>query len=399
MRTYSKIDLEKVERGIGYMIKDTLSRVFIPGYWHTPNLDLLPNPEPNSVEEKDVYPIDPAELAKILINYGIKASITNIRVGSSVTTYEIKLPIGADSSKLIKRTDDLSRDISEPDLRVLASIPGTVCMGIEIPNRIRRTVPFKAIASEIPDKPLMVALGQDTYGKNIYLDIAETPHLLIAGTTGSGKSVWLNVAISSLLCKRTPKEVQFLMVDPKRVELKFYESIPHLIKPIAYGPEDADELLDFAVEEMERRFILLQKTDCRDIKSYNSVSKDKMPYIVFIIDEFSDLLMTAKFKKVFEDKVIRLAQKARAVGIHMILSTQKPIKAVVTSIIKSNLPARISFRVPSSMDSRTILDENGSEKLLGKGDMLVKTSTLNMVRVQSPFVTDSEIKAIVSGGL
>lgn len=395
-----QIDLKKAKRGIGFLVKERLNQIVIPGYWRKPDLSLLPDREDlDTFEANYTYPIKPQELESILTRYGIKATVVDTKIGSSVTTYEVKLPVGADSSKLIKRTEDLARDTSQPDLRVLASIPGTTCMGIEVPNNVRFPVPFKNIATEIPKGPLMVAMGEDTYGKNIYMDLSDSPHLLIAGTTGSGKSVWLNVAITSLLCTKTPKEVQFLMVDPKRVELKFYENIPHLAKPIAYEPEDADLLLDYALAEMERRFLILQNTRCRDIKTYNSTASHKMTYIVFIIDEFSDLMMTAKFKKVFEDKVIRLAQKARAVGIHMVLSTQKPIRTVVTSLIKSNLPSRISFRVPSNVDSRTILDEGGSEKLLGKGDMLVKTSTLNMIRVQSPLVSDDEIQAIAGGKL
>ncbi len=395
-----QIDLKKAKRGIGFLVKERLNQTFIPGYWRKPNLSLLQDRDDLDTFEADyTYPIAPKDLESILVQYKIKATVMDTRIGSSVTTYEIKLPIGSDSSKLIDRAEDLARDTSQLGLRVLASVPGTSCMGIEIPNNVRFPVPFKKIASEIPEGSLMVALGEDTYGKNIYMDLADAPHLLVAGTTGSGKSVWLNVAITSLLCTKTPKEVKFLMVDPKRVELKFYEDIPHLAKPIAYEPAEADLLLDYALEEMDRRFIILQNTKCRDIKTYNSTSVHKMPFIVFIIDEFSDLMMTAKFKKVFEDKIIRLAQKSRAVGIHLVLSTQKPLRTVVTSLIKSNLPSRISFRVPSNMDSRTILDESGSEKLLGKGDMLVKTSTLNMVRVQSPLVSDEEIQAIAGGKL
>jgi S-DNA-T family DNA segregation ATPase FtsK/SpoIIIE len=390
--------LEKAKSNLGLM----LAKTFIPDYWRVPDVNNLPdNPTGMNLDMEYKYPIEVKDLVATLLKYGVRCSVEDIKIGSSVTTYEILLPIGADSSKLIKRTDDLARDLGHPDLRVLSYIPGTKYMGIEVPNNVRMPVSFKELACGLKGGDLQVVLGRDTYNNPVYVDLVDAPHLLVAGTTGSGKSVWLHSVINSLLCTKTPKEVKFLLVDPKRVELKAYECLPHLAKPIAYEADEAEELLDWAVEEMDRRFLLLDKTSSKDIRVHNSLvsSSSRIPYLVFIIDEFSDLVMTSKLKKTFEDKVIRLAQKARAVGIHLILATQKPIKTVVTSLIKGNMPSRISFSVPSNMDSRVILDEGGAEKLLGKGDMLVKIGRLNMSRVQGVWISDKEIRHIIKGGL
>jgi S-DNA-T family DNA segregation ATPase FtsK/SpoIIIE len=293
----------------------------------------------------------------------------------------------------------------------VAPIPGKSTVGIEIPNRHRDPVSLGEMTRLDPEffsksRDLSIVLGKDISGANIYVDLAKLPHLLIAGATGAGKSVYMNSAIASLLYTQSPEDVRFIMIDPKMVELKLYEGIPHLLMPVITDVKKASKALNWAVQEMEYRYTILSKARCRDIRSYNEKysqselfkgeeKRNKMPYIILLIDELADLMMVSA--KDVEDSIIRLTQKARAVGIHVIMATQRPSVDVITALIKANCPARISFHVAQRTDSRTILDSNGAETLLGRGDMLYKSPvSTELKRIQAPLITEKEIEMIVS---
>ncbi|MBD3260262.1 MAG: DUF87 domain-containing protein [Candidatus Altiarchaeales archaeon] len=358
-------------------------------------------------ELKFELPVDPADIERVLTRYGIAGNVKDYRIGTAVTTFEIKVKAGTRLGTLEKYREDLARDLQCPSLRIIKSVRDSSLIGIEVANDERFTVYFKDLLEDMPrNMRLPVAMGEDTYGDNMYIDLTETPHMLVAGQTGSGKSVFLNTVIGSLLMTRTPDQVRFLIVDPKQVEFVAYEGVPHLERPIASDPDEAMELLDYAVDEMDRRFELLRNRRVKKLKDYNTrvPERERLPYMVFIVDEFSDLMMsgTRKDSKVVESKVVRIAQKARAVGIHMILATQKPLASVMTSLIKANMPARAAFSVSSSVDSRVILDENGAEALTGKGDMLYRDPNAcsdyeRIRRVQAPWLSDADIDIIVGG--
>jgi S-DNA-T family DNA segregation ATPase FtsK/SpoIIIE len=287
-------------------------------------------------------------------------------------------------------------------------VKDSLTIGFEIENKDRYTVHFKELFNKLPgNQRLPLILGEGTYGEPVCYDLAAMPHLLVAGQTGSGKSVFLNTLISTLIAKLTPEQVQFLIVDPKRVEFEAYKEIPHMYddQSIAYEPDEARCLLNVAVDEMERRFELLREAGVKKIDDYNSQTEDKLPYVVFIVDEFSDLMLmgTREQKKEVETKIVRLAQKARAVGIHMVLATQKPLATVMSSLIKGNIPARVAFSVTSGTDSRVILDEIGAETLTGQGDMLFRDPAARneysrLIRVQAPWLSDEETEYIAKGG-
>ena len=335
--------------------------------------------------------------------------------GPVVTTYEFKPAPGVKISKVANLSDDLAMNLRASAIRIVAPIPGKAAIGIEIPSRIREMVYLREIlASPAYVKAqgkLTVAMGKDILGAPVVNDLASMPHLLIAGSTGSGKSVFINTLVCSLLYKATPEEVRLLMVDPKRIELSTYNDIPHLLYPIITNPQEATAGLRWAVAEMERRYELLARMGVRNIRSFNSKLRkgqwpkdpnnpeeeipESLPYIVIIIDEMADLMMVAS--KEVESLVTRLAQMARAAGIHLVLATQRPSVDVITGLIKANFPARISFQVTSRIDSRTILDQQGAESLLGKGDMLfVPPGTASIARLHGAYVSDSEIEAVAS---
>jgi S-DNA-T family DNA segregation ATPase FtsK/SpoIIIE len=278
---------------------------------------------------------------------------------------------------------------------------GTSTIGLEIAHEERFMVGFKDLFEKMPDNmDLPVILGEDTYGMCKYADLAKMPHLLIAGQTGSGKSVFINSTIAALIATKMPSELQLLMIDPKQVEFTAYNDIPHLMEPIANDTEEARQLLDIAVDEMEERFSLFKKHKVKKISEYKEKTGNTIPHIVFIVDEFSDLMMMGnnKTKQEVEKKIVRIAQKARAVGIHMILATQKPLATIVTSLIKANMPARIAFCVATGVDSRVILDENGAENLTGLGDMLISAPSVSteVIRVQATWIPDEDIDYIVN---
>lgn len=348
-------------------------------------------------------------LKQTLQNFGVKVDITDISCGPSVTRYELKPELGVKVSRIVSLADDIKLSLAAADIRIEAPIPGKSAIGIEVPNKeagsvflreLIETDTFKNTSSKIA-----FAAGKDIAGKTIVADIARMPHLLIAGATGSGKSVCINTIIMSILYKARPDEVKLIMVDPKVVELSIYNGIPHLLLPVVTEPKKAAGALNWAVNEMDTRYKKFAGVGARSLKGYNDIAAkmefkegevpvEKLPEIVIIIDELADLMMVAPGE--VEGAICRLAQLARAAGIHMVIATQRPSVNVITGLIKANVPSRIAFSVSSGVDSRTILDMNGAEKLLGKGDMLYFPSNIpKPIRVQGAFVSDEEVSKVV----
>lgn len=334
-----------------------------------------------------------------LEKFGIPVEMGEVSIGPTVTQYTLKPIEGIKLSRITTLNNDLSMALAAHPLRIEAPIPGKSLVGIEVPNKTVAAVPLKEVLDSDNFRKrksnLMIGLGKDVAGQ-VWLDnLAKMPHLLVAGQTGSGKSVMLNTMIVSLLYQNNPDDLKFILVDPKRVELTIYNGLPHLLTPVITEVSKTINALKWCLNEMDRRFDTLSKVHKRDIESYNESAKEKMPYIVFIIDELADLMVVAA--KDMETGVVRLAQMARAVGIHLVLATQRPSVNVITGTIKANMPARIAFAVASGIDSRTILDSSGAEKLLGRGDMLFSNATLSKPkRLQGALITDQEIKRIVN---
>ena len=342
-------------------------------------------------------------LQKTLYSFGVQAKVENVSVGPAITRYELKPAEGVRVSKIANLADDIALNLAAETIRIEAPIPGKQAVGIEVPNTEKETVHFRDVvesdAFQDSKSKLSVALGKDVAGNMEIADIAKMPHALIAGATGSGKSVCINTIITSIIYKAKPSEVKFVMVDPKVVELSVYNGIPHLLIPVVTDPKKAAGALAWAVQEMDNRYNVFAEKGVRDLKGYNALAEKEgigtLPQIVIIIDELADLMMVAA--KEVEDSICRLAQKARAAGMHLIIATQRPSVDVITGIIKANIPSRIAFAVSSQVDSRTILDQVGAEKLLGKGDMLFYPSGApKPVRVQGAFVSDEEVEKIVS---
>ena len=337
-------------------------------------------------------------LENVLKQFGIDAKVVNYEYGPTITRYEITIPAGVKVSKVTSLSDDIAMNLAAESIRIEAPIPGKNTIGIETPNKIKEPVHFSNIIQnkELEKGELNVILGKDIVGRDKIIDITKMPHLLIAGQTGSGKSVAVNTLIATLISKKSEKEVKFIMVDPKMVELMPYNDIPHLLVPVIIDPQQAAIALKWAVNEMENRYKQLMENGVRNIKSYNSLKYvEKMPYIVIIIDELADLMMVASGS--VEESIARIAQKARAVGIHLVVATQRPSTDVITGMIKANLPSRISFALRSQIDSRTILDSSGAEKLLGQGDMLLlENGSSKLERIQGAFISDEEVATLTS---
>ena len=397
-----------------------------------PSLDLLAEPPVDKAPKLDKMALERNArlLENVLDDFNVKGEITAVRTGPVVTMYELEPAPGIKASRVVGLAEDIARNMSAISARV-SPIPGRTAMGIELPNQDRQTVMLKelAAAAAFVDAKgnLPIILGKDIAGEPIIADLAAMPHLLVAGTTGSGKSVGLNVILLSLLYRFTPAELRLILIDPKVLELKTYDDIPHLLSPVVTEPHKSVRALKWAVEEMERRYRMMSAISSRNINSFNekvsaAIAKGKplgrrvqtgfdpetgeqlfeeeqldyapLPQIVLIVDELADLMVTVG--KEIEVLIQRLSQKSRAAGIHLIMATQRPSVDVITGVIKANLPTRISFKVTSRIDSRTILGEQGAEQLLGKGDMLYKPNTGAMVRVHGPFVSDEEVEAVAT---
>ena len=342
-------------------------------------------------------------LQKTLYSFGVQAKVENVSVGPAITRYELKPAEGVRVSKIANLADDIALNLAAETIRIEAPIPGKQAVGIEVPNTEKETVHFRDVvesdAFQDSKSKLSVALGKDVAGNMEIADIAKMPHALIAGATGSGKSVCINTIITSIIYKAKPSEVKFVMVDPKVVELSVYNGIPHLLIPVVTDPKKAAGALAWAVQEMDNRYNVFAQKGVRDLKGYNALAEKEegtgtLPQIVIIIDELADLMMVAS--KEVEESIMRITQLARAAGIHLIVATQRPSTDVITGLIKSNIPTRISFMVSSNVDSRTILDMGGAEKLLGKGDMLfLPPGEPSPIRIQGSFVSDEEINRVV----
>lgn len=367
-----------------------------------PPVSILKKPQPASADKRREMQETANKLMEILRNFGVEARLLQVTQGPSVTRYEIQPHTGIKLSKITGLAEDIALNLAVPTVLV-AAVPGKAAVGIEVPNSSVNTVSVRELieSTKFQDasSKLTVAFGKDIGGNVVVGDIAKMPHVLIAGSTGSGKSVCINTIITSILYKATPDEVKLIMVDPKVVELGVYNGIPHLLIPVVTDPKKAAGALNWAVGEMMRRYALFAETGSRNLAGYNELmvknSEPKLPQLVIIIDELADLMMVAA--KEVEDYICRLAQLARAAGIHLIIATQRPSVDVITGLIKANIPSRIAFAVSSQVDSRTILDKGGAEKLLGKGDMLYHPTGLsNALRVQGAFVSDSEIESLVT---
>lgn len=369
--------------------------------WESPDFSLL---DPVALQSPVQDPETSRLLEKVLLDFGVKAKVIRVTSGPVITRYELAPAPGVKISKIVNLADDIALGLAARDVRIEAPIPGKAAIGIEVPNKQARSVPFREVL-ETPSfrdysSKLKVALGKDIADQPIVADLIKMPHLLVAGATGSGKSVCITSIINSILFNATPAEVKFLLVDPKMVELSQYNGIPHLLAPVVVDPKKAASALKWIVKEMENRYELFAAAGVRDVVRYNKLKSEvdssiKLPYIVVIIDELADLMLVAPGE--VEEAICRLAQMARAAGIHLVIATQRPSVDVITGVIKANIPSRISFAVSSQIDSRTILDATGAEKLLGKGDMLYSPLGVNKaLRVQGCLVTDEEVQKIIA---
>ncbi|TAM38273.1 DNA translocase FtsK [bacterium] len=368
------------------------------GDYHLPSVDLLDQPpEPDTRQMKEDLEASARILEDTLQDFGIEAKVTDIIRGPVITRYELEPAPGVKINRIEALSDDIALAIKAQSVRIIAPIPGKGRVGVEVPNLHSSLVCIKDLLTSAEyhkqKSALTLALGKDITGRSVFGDLDDMPHLLIAGTTGSGKTVCVNTCILSLLFRESPNDLKFLMIDPKMVELMPFNGLPHLLCPVVTDAKKAAVALNWVVGQMEDRYQLLAKVGARNIEAYNE-KQEKIPYIIVIVDEFADLMSVARDQ--IENAITRLAQLSRAVGIHLILATQRPSVDVITGVIKANLPARVSFKVASKVDSRTVLDMNGAETLLGKGDMLfLQPGKEDLVRIQGALVKDAEIERVV----
>ncbi len=371
-----------------------------PSDYRLPDRALLKTSPPAQGDATEASARTAQALVQTLAHFGVEATIVGQIAGPRVVRYELQLAPGTKVSKVAALKDDLSYALATTEIRILAPIPGKQAVGVEVPNLAPKLVTLGDIFDDLPSSasPLSVWLGKDISGNAVWTDLARMPHLLIAGTTGSGKSGCINAVLTSVLLRATPDEVRLILIDPKRIELNYYESIPHLLTPVVSSPKEASAVLHNVVAEMERRYERLSLVRARNLpeanRAFRARGEDPLPYLLVVIDELADLMMISP--QAVEDAVIRLAQKSRAVGIHLVLATQRPSVDVITGMIKANVPSRIAFAVSSQTDSRVILDTAGAESLLGQGDMLFKPlGTSRLQRVQGAYVTEEEIALVV----
>ena len=379
------------------------------GFYTLPNINILEEGPKNKVNNNDFTKSNKIILERVLNDFQIKGTVVEIHVGPAVTQYEVAIPNGTKVSRILSINKEIALALAAKDVRIQAPIPGKSTIGIEIPNPSISAVKIREVLGNIPkgqeNSKILVSLGKDLMGRVQTADISKMPHLLVAGSTGSGKSVCINSFIASILMFRRPDEVKLVLVDPKKVELSNYNGIPHLLWPVVTDPKKANVALQRVVAMMEERYEVFSDTGVKNIGSYNewvaqekekdpSFDKEPMYYLVVIIDELADLMLVAS--KEVEDSIMRITQMARAAGIHLIVATQRPSTDVITGVVKANIPSRISFAVASQIDSRTILDHAGAEKLLGKGDMLyLPMGENNPIRIQGCYITDEEIARII----
>lgn len=385
-------------------IKDEVVINSVNENYQLPPINLLKTVKNSSNKEnEDQAKENIKHLEQVLSDFDINGKVVQVNIGPTVTQYELELKAGTKVNNLLSIEREIALSLAARSIKIQAPIPGKSTIGIELPNKKLSSVSFKEVLSRMPevnDKNILaVGLGKDIMGKVKWMEINTTPHLLVAGATGSGKSVCMNCIITSILMRTKPDQVKLVMVDPKKVELSMYNGVPHLMCPVVTDPKKASIALKNIVAEMERRYDIFERCKVKNIKGYNQYCDDnpenvKMPYIVVIIDELADLMLVAK--KEVEDSIMRITQMARAAGIHLIVATQRPSTDVITGVIKSNIPSRISFAVSSNIDSRTILDSGGAEKLLGKGDMLFLPMGENApARIQGAYVDEDEIQKVV----
>ena len=370
---------------------------------------LRQTPTNDQSEEYDSIHANAQKLERTFLSFGVKAKVNQVHLGPAVTKYEVLPDTGVKVSRIVSLADDIALALAASDIRIEAPIPGKSAVGIEVPNKAVAIVSLREVIdskeNNRPDAKLSIVLGRDVTGQAMMAELNKMPHVLVAGSTGSGKSVCINGIIISILMRAKPHEVKMMMIDPKMVELNVYNGVPHLLAPVVTDPRKASQALKKVVSEMERRYELFSHTGTRNIEGYNEHIEQwneeneekhpRLPYIVVIVDELADLMMVASSD--VEDSITRLAQMARAAGIHLIIATQRPSVDVITGIIKANIPSRIAFAVSSAVDSRTILDGSGAEKLLGRGDMLfLPAGASKPVRVQGAFVSDQEVEAVVN---
>ena len=410
------IEMHTPEKTVEQEIKPEISeenQEVNPNGYTLPSINLLSKPKIKKDAVKanqDAIKESVTELEKVTSDFGVEVKVVAANIGPAVTQYELEIKSGTRLSKITALNKEIALELGAKDVRIQAPIPGKKTVGVELPNKVVTPVAIREILEAVPkekeNSKLLAALGKSIMGNPVWCEIDKTPHLLVAGSTGSGKSVCINSMICSLLMRSKPDEVKLVLVDPKKVELSMYNGVPHLLTPVVTDPKKANIVLQKIVKIMEDRYDLFEASKTKNIAGYNayiekkneSLSEDeqikKIPYIVVIIDELADLMLVAA--KEVEDSIMRITQMARAAGIHLIVATQRPSTDVITGVVKANIPSRISFAVSSSIDSRTILDMSGAEKLLGKGDMLFLPQGESIpIRVQGNFVSDDEIKTIV----
>ena len=395
-----KIQIKNRPQGEGLVSNSQSSRSqdLKIGDYHLPSVDLLDVPPAADTKQmKEDLETCARTLEDTLEDFGILAKVTDIIRGPVITRYELEPAAGVKINRIEALSDDIALAIKAQSIRIIAPIPGKGRVGVEVPNLQSTLVCIRDLLTSAEyhkqKTPLTIALGKDITGRSVFGDLDDMPHLLIAGTTGSGKTVCVNTCILSLLFRGSPNDLKFLMIDPKMVELMPFNGLPHLLCPVVTDAKKAAVALNWVVSEMESRYVLLSKAGVRNIEAYNE-KQEKIPYIIVIVDEFADLMSVARDQ--IENAITRLAQLSRAVGIHLILATQRPSVDVITGVIKANLPARVSFKVASKVDSRTVLDSNGAEALLGKGDMLfLQPGKEDLIRIQGALVKDAEIERVV----